>query len=100
MITKWLHLDYRGGDRWILPIISAANAAVARGAVSAIPLELSDLSLFVSTRLDMLPRIVSRINRGVVELYAAIRESYTPRHVFTPEQAGAVVRVDDRITYD
>jgi len=84
----------------MIPIMRAATQAVSRGVVQPIPRELSELSLFLSPRLHMIPRIVSRINQGVKDLFSAAATAHTARHVFTPQQAGAAVRVDDALIYD
>ncbi len=70
MPKKWIHINDSVGDPWILPIWSAVNSAVSSNKVSPIPKEIaSQFGLSISTRLDMLPRVVKRINSEVLEVY-------------------------------
>jgi len=48
--------------------------AEKQGKVRPISQELSDLGLHISLRLDFMPRIVSRINNQLVNLYREVRE--------------------------
>ncbi len=58
MVTKWLHLEELGGDPWVLPIWSAFAAEK----VPPLPKELGELGIHASTRLNLLPRIIARLN--------------------------------------
>lgn len=64
MPEKWIHINTKVGDPWILPIWSAVNEAENSGNSIPISKEVkSQLGLSVSTRLDMLPRIVGRMGK-------------------------------------
>jgi hypothetical protein len=72
MPNKWIHINANVGDPWILPIWAAVNDAESSGKAFPIPKEVkSQLGLSISTRLDMLPRIVHRINDKVNKIYKA-----------------------------
>mgnify|MGYP001580571710 CR=1 FL=1 len=88
-VTKWLHVDYIATDRWVLPIWTAANRAAERGQVGALPDELGQLGLHVSTRLSMIETLIPRINacaRRLEELIA----TRAPHHEFTAPDNGYV----------
>jgi hypothetical protein len=87
MVTKWLHIDTDVGDPWVLPIWSAVNDAIAAKKVGPITKEESELGLHISTRLDILPYVVSRINDTVAKIYEAISD-FGDEHVFTEGHQG------------
>lgn len=86
-VTKWLHVEYIATDRWVLPIWTAANRASERGQVWALPDELVQLGLHVSTRLSMIETLIRRINTLArrLEKLIATRE---PHHEFTAPDNG------------
>lgn len=98
MITKWLHLEDRGGDPWILPIWTAANAAHKAGKVNSLTAELTELGLHVSTRLSILPLLELRLQDERAVLMKAV-SSHQAIHVFTSENRGHAFRVDERLKY-
>ena len=68
MPEKWIHINTKVCDPWILPIWSAVNDAESKVKSKPISKEIkSQLGLSISTRLDMLPRIVHRINEEVAK---------------------------------
>jgi len=100
MPEKWLHINDSVGDPWILPIWSAVTDAVASGKVSLIPKEIrSQLGLSISTRLDMLPRIASRINHELNTVYTEAK-SHEEKHVSTLHAEGYAFDIDDNLKYN
>lgn len=97
-VARWLHLQMLGGDPWILPVWAAAHEATRAGKVQPLTDELGQLGLHISTRLDILPRIVQRIMRGTSELYEAAK-GHGPEHVFTETAPGYAFPVDDDLKY-
>lgn len=97
-VTRWVHLEQLGGDRWVLPIWAAVNAAVHTGRAQPVTPELVDLAIHLSTRLNLLPWIVHRVNEGAYSLYDAASRS-SDEHQFTPGKAGIALRVDDCVKY-
>lgn len=81
VVKKWIHLTELGGDQWILPIWSAVNEAIKRGVVEEIPPELKESGVYISTRLNFLPRIISLINADAIKLYEAL-QAHKPEHEF------------------
>ena len=98
MISKWLHIEELGGDPWILPIWTAANSAREAGAVPDLPSHLSELGIHVSTRLNILPRIIRRLNTESAALYEAVK-NYEQKNVYTEQAEGVSLRVDNDLKY-
>ena len=100
MPDKWIHINTFAGDPWILKIWNAVNDAVSSGNASPIPKEItSQLGLSISTRLDMLPRIVNRINDEVQKVYTATK-THQKEHVFTLQKEGYVFDLDDNLKFN
>ena len=100
MVEKWIHITDSLGDPWILPIWSAVNDAVNSGKVTPLQNELrSQLGLSISTRLDMLPRIVSRINNEVEEIYTLVK-NHDGKNISTPYSEGYAFNIDNNLIYN
>ncbi|MBK8015495.1 MAG: hypothetical protein IPK20_01525 [Betaproteobacteria bacterium] len=98
MVTKWLHLSELGGDPWVLPIWTAVNKAVEAKKVQALSKDQRELGVHVSARLNILPRIASRINTEA-KVLCDIAKTHKPEHVFTATTHGAALHVDDDLKY-
>lgn len=98
MIDKWLHIEELRGDPWILPIWNSVNEAVEKGKIGILPNKVYESGLHISFRLNILPRIVKRINTEVEELYS-IAEKHEDRYVFTKNKNGYGLRVDNDLKY-
>lgn len=72
-VTQWLHLEMSRGDPWILPIWTAAEAAVKAGRVRTLGGAFGEIGLHISTRLDILPRITRRIDQETSDLCDATK---------------------------
>ena len=100
MPEKWIHINTKVGDPWILPIWSAVNDAESKVKSKPISKEIkSQLGLSISTRLDMLPRIVHRINEEVAKVYKAV-EAHNSKHIFTPKNEGYVFEIDENLKFN
>lgn len=100
MPQKQIHINYEGGDPWILPIWRAVNNAEGSGKASPISKEIkSQLGLSISTRLDMLPRIVHRINGEVYQVYEATK-AHKKEHIFTEQEEGYVLDVEENLKFN
>ena len=95
MATKWLYIDTDGGDPWVLPIWSAVNDSIAAKKVNTITKEESELGLHISTRLDLLPYVVSRINDEVAKIYEAISD-FGDEYVSTEGHQGYAMPFRDK----
>lgn len=98
MVEKWIHLNDMGGDPWVLPIWTSVREAIRKGKVKDIPRELSEYGLYISTRLDMLPHILSRIRGEISDLRQAI-DAHELKHEFTEESAGVAFSIPDQLKY-
>jgi hypothetical protein len=100
MPEKWIHINTKVGDPWILPIWSAVNDAESTGKSKPISEGVkSQLGLSISTRLDMLPRIVHRINEEVAEVYKAV-EAHNSDHIFTTKKEGYAFDIDENLKFN
>lgn len=98
MVKRWLHLSELGGDQWVLPVWGAVNAAVEARKVHRLSDACYNLGLHVSTRLNILPRVVRRVNEGTSQLLAAAR-AHGPEDVFTKSEDGYAFPVDNDLKY-
>lgn len=90
MVTRWLHIDTGVGDSWVLPIWSALHELIVASKVGSITKEMSELGLHVSTRLDILPHVVSRINKTVAKI-CKIVSGFDDEYVFTQRHQGYAI---------
>ena len=98
MISKWLHLNELGGDPWVLPIWHSINEARKTKKIAAITKEMSELGVHISTRLNILPRIINRLNKETAALYQSAK-SHKAENVFTNSESGAALSVNDDLKY-
>lgn len=98
MISKWLHIDTSVGDPWILPVWGAVNSAETSGKVKNLSKGIRELGIHISTRLDILPYIIRRINSGVAEVYTAA-SNHKEEHVFSDSSEGYVLSIDKKLVY-
>jgi len=99
MIDKWLHIEELGGDLWVLPIWSSVNDALQKGKIKNLPAEVYELGVYISTRLNILPRIVKRINAEVTELFV-VAEKHEEDNVFTKTEEGRALRINNDLKYN
>ena len=97
-VTKWLHVDYVAGDRWVLPIWTAVNHAVERGQVGPLPDELRQIGLHVSTRLSMIATLIQRIDTSALSIEELIA-ARKPHHEFTASRNGYTFPLPDGFKY-
>ena len=99
MPEKWIHINTKVGDPWILPIWKAVNDAEISGKCKPISKEKkSKLGLSISTRLDMLPRIVHRINEEVAEVYNTVK-AHNNMNIFTAKMEGYVIDINENLKF-
>jgi hypothetical protein len=99
MIEKWLHINEIGGDPWVRPIWTAVHEARKSGGIDPLPKEIGELGQYISTRLNILPRIINRINSEVKELYL-VAKNYNKENVYTHENSGYAFTIDDTLKYN
>lgn len=98
MVSKWLHLDERLGDPWILPIYAALNEAIQQGKLGDLSGDMKELGLALSIRLNILPCVVDRINQEVSMLYQECKK-HGPEHVFDSKTHGYAFPVNNELKY-
>ncbi len=99
-VKKWIHINDSVGDPWILPIWSVVNDAESKGKSKTISKEIkSRLGISISTRLDMLPRILNRINKEVYDVYKAV-EIHNSDHIFTLKKEGYAFDIDENLKFN
>jgi hypothetical protein len=98
MVTQWLHLEELGGDPWVLPVWAAANAAAEAGKFPRLALEVNSVGVGISIKLNIIARVVARINDEARALYTTAR-THDPNHLFTKGRQGCALRVDNDLKY-
>lgn len=99
-ITKWIHLAQLGGDPWVLPIWTAVNDAYKAQKIRFLPpKDIYELGFHISIRLNMLPRIIKRINSGCKKLYPMIK-NIDPKFEFSPKKEGYALMIDENLKYN
>jgi hypothetical protein len=98
MITKWLHISELGGDPWVLPIWTAVNKGVKAGRIQTPESNVYRLGLHISTRLNILPRVVQRFNSSVALLYENIKD-HDPKYISTEAKQGYAYPLDNDLKY-
>jgi len=83
----------------VLPIWSAVIESVKAKKVRPVPDACFQLGLHLSTRLNILPRVVRRVNEGTSQLLAASKD-HGPQHVFTRAKDGYALPVDKNLKYN
>ena len=98
MVAQWLHFEELQGDPWVLPIYAAANTAVEKQ--KCLPLAQAIISLggHVAARLNVLPRVVSRLNSNCQAVYENIK-THEPDNVFSSGKEGYAFRLDHDLKY-
>jgi hypothetical protein len=98
MVERWIHLTELGGVPWVLPIWASVHDAMQKGKVKEISNELSEQGVYISARLNFLPRIVDRINSEVMALIEAVK-THKPEHEFSENCEGVAFAINDDLKY-
>jgi hypothetical protein len=100
MVKKWLHIAYLGGDPWVLPIYSAKNNALKKNTIKEFGKDIYELGMHISTRLNMLPRIIKRLDRGCAALYADKKiKALDLSNLSYKDKLGRAVKIEDDLVY-
>jgi hypothetical protein len=86
--TKWIHISEPPGDPWILPVWSEVRLAVERRAVPATRHEMKELGVHISTRLNLVPHVWSRVAHRATALIDEVQGLAGAEHIFTPDGEG------------
>lgn len=97
-ITHWVHFEERGGDPWVLPIFSSVHAAERVGKSQPLDRETAAIGEHISIKLNILPRIIWRINNETRAIYEVV-EKHGDEHVFTKGHPAFAFPIDDELKY-
>jgi hypothetical protein len=98
-IKRWVHISEQGGNPWVLPIWVAAHSAFKSGRAKKITKRLRELGLHISIRLNLIPRVIRRIDEGV----AAVNDTVAarpPGHESSATTEGYSLPIDDNLKYE
>ncbi len=98
MVCKWIHINFDGDIPWANRIWTEYNKAHSVGAVPKIPEDARELAIHLSTRLNMLPHVIKRLNTESRGIYDHARNA--PNfHKFEPGKQGTVLDLDESLRY-
>lgn len=98
-IEQWLHLSELGSDQWVLPIYAAWNRAVDEGRSTKQPAAVIEAGQHITTRLNLVRRIMYRLRGDWDKLAIEIDKHVTDEHKYTPSQEGIALPVDNDLKY-
>ncbi len=99
MVEKWICLSELGGTSWLLPVWGALEAAIGAGKVPQLDPEVRKKGQAIFIRLNMLNRIIARINKQSEKVYAIIKD-HRQENIFTPQQEGRAMTIDNDLKYN
>jgi len=99
MIKRWRHIGEIGGDPWVLPIWPSIHKVIPGNKIQKSQKRLSNLALYISTKLDMMPWIIKRINKQCKELWDII-EKRDKEDDYWNEHQGRDLLLDDELKYN
>jgi hypothetical protein len=98
MVQEWVHINFMGGDDWVLPIWGAFNDGFREGKFQEKTKEMSEIALHLSTKLNMIHWIVIKINQGLKAIQEAVK-SIEEKHVSSPVKRGYAFDVEHKLIY-
>ncbi|MFN8179094.1 MAG: hypothetical protein U0167_14280 [bacterium] len=99
MVQRWVHLKFELENAWANRIWTAYLRAQAAGRVPPLPSDAGELALHITTRLNMLPHLIRRMNAGAKGVYAAVRD-VPSTHVSDRTNEGYAFRVEASLKYE
>jgi hypothetical protein len=99
MVKKWLRLNFKPRNRHGFKISAAIDQAVEAGRFPAAPREIGELIIHITTRIDMLNRLYTRIDNEWKE-FTGIVSKHGQEHVYTPEDEGYAFNIDEGLKND
>lgn len=94
IIGKWIHLNGEVGDPWLLPIWAAVDKAVKSRRTKKLSQDIIEIGGHISIRLNMLPRIIQRINSEWNDLYEIIK-NIDPKYEYSMNKNGYAFGIDN-----
>ncbi len=99
MIKRWRHIGEIGGDPWVLPIWNSIHKTIPENTIRKSQKKLSELALYISTKLNMMPRIIESINKQCNALWDIIKER-DKEDDYWNEHQGRALLLDDELKYN
>lgn len=99
MIKRWRRIEEIGGDYWVMPIWNAIHASVNKGRMKKHPPKLGELALYISTKLNMIPHVVNRINKGSLSIWDEVKKRDKNEDSWI-DREGYGLRIDEEIKYN
>jgi hypothetical protein len=99
MIKRWKHISEFGGDPWVLPIWNSIHKSIPENRIQSSQKKLSELALYISTKLDMIPYIIERVNKQCDELWDITKKRDREVDYWNGHHGHALV-LDDQLKYN
>ncbi|MBF6986744.1 hypothetical protein [Cupriavidus sp. IK-TO18] len=99
MISQWIDLTELGSNPWVLPIYTAINQAVGRGATTPLSSKNNALGLHLTTRLNILPRVLTRLSQGLRSIEAQAHQTFQNANRSAPNAPGVALTVSHDTKY-
>lgn len=99
MVERWLFFATLGGNPWGYPIINSINEAEKAGTVSPIDQETKKLLGHIYYKLELLPRIIKRINNEWHEVCEFIKDR-DRKADYTNNSEGYALHLDVDLKYN
>jgi hypothetical protein len=97
-IKRWVHISEEGGDPWVLPIWTAANSAIKAGRAKKLTKRMRELGVHISTRLNLVHRVIQRINESATAVNIAV-SARPADHEFSPATQAYALRIDKTLKF-
>jgi hypothetical protein len=85
--------------QWVLPIYAAWNRAVDEGRSTKQPVAVIEAGQHITTRLNLVRCIMSRLREDWHKLAIGIHKHITDEHKYTPNHEGIALPVDNDLKY-
>ena len=97
MIKRWKHISEFGGDPWVLPIWNSIHKAIPENTIRKSQRKLSELALYISTKLNMMPHIIERVNKECNEIWEVTKKGDKEGDYWNGHEGRALLLDDDLI---
>ncbi len=95
MPKKWVHIDYRPKDQWLSPAWNSIHKAVRENRMKAIEQNILEISLHITTRLNMLPWIIKNINIKCKNLFNIVKKRVPQKYDFPSADKRYAFTIED-----
>jgi hypothetical protein len=99
MIKRWKHICEIGGDPWVLSIWPSIHKSIPESKMKNSQKKLSELALYISTKLTMMPRIIERVNKQCNEIWDVTKKRNKEGDYWNGHEGHALL-LDDELKYN